>query len=426
MHRDRRRARQITRVLARHGLGWLIGPRLVRRLDVFGRGRFARAAGIAPHTRPEHVRLALQELGQTFVKLGQIASTRADLLSPEYQAELARLQDAAPAEPWATIRAVLIAELGPRLPEVDPVPLAAASIGQAHAGVLRDGTEVVVKVRRPGVTEVVAADLDLIEAMAARVAKRLPIAARYDLPALANQFGTTLREELDYLAEATNAEQFAANFAGDPTVRIPRVFRDISTARVLTLERLRGVKVDDSLGLDQAGIDRAGLARRAAIVILQMVYRDGLFHADPHPGNFFIQPDGAIGLIDFGMVGRVDEATRQGLLRVLVAIGAGDGGTLVDALISLGLAGRTVDRAQLSADLSKVFYDQLDRPISEIALGTLLGEVFAVVRRHHLVLPTQLALLLKTIVMWEGLGAQLDPSFRLLDAVIAFTTGSKY
>ena len=423
MHRDRRRARQITRVLARHGLGWLIGPRLVKRLDAFRRGRSPR--GIAPHTRPEHVRLALQELGPTFVKLGQIASTRADLLSPEYQAELARLQDAAPAEPWPTVRAVLIAELGPRLPDVDPVPLAAASIGQAHAGVLRDGTEVVVKVRRPGVTEVVAADLELIEAMAARVAKRLPLAARYDLPALANQFGTTLREELDYLAEATNAEQFAANFAGDPTVRIPRVFRDLSTARVLTIERLRGVKVDDLPGLDQAGIDRAGLARRAAMVILQMVYRDGLFHADPHPGNFFIQPDGGIGLIDFGMVGRVDEATRQGLLRVLVAIGAGDGGTLVDALVALGLAGRSVDRSQLSADLSKVFYDQLDRPISDIALGTLLSEVFAVVRRHHLVLPTQLALLLKTIVMWEGLGAQLDPSFRLLDAVIAFTSGSK-
>ncbi len=158
-----------------------------------------------------------------------------------------------------------------------------------------------VKVRRPGVTEVVAADLELIEAMAARVAKRLLLAARYDLPALANQFGTTLREELDYLAEATDAEQFAANFAGDPTVRIPRVFRDLSTARVLTIERLRGVKVDDLPGLDQAGVDRAGLARRAAIVILQMVYRDGLFHADPHPGNFFIQPDGTIGLIDFGM-----------------------------------------------------------------------------------------------------------------------------
>ena len=423
MHRNRRRARQITRVMARHGPGWLIGPRLVRCLVPRRGDRSVRAGRPAPLTRPEHLRLALQELGTTFVKLGQIASTRADLLPPEYQAELARLQDSAPAEPWSTIQAVLISELGTRLPQVDPVPLAAASIGQAHAGVLRDGTEIVVKVRRPGVTELVAADLDLIETMAAKVARRLPIAARYDLPALADQFGNTLRQELDYLAEADNTEQFAANFAGDPTVRIPRVFRDLSTSRVLTLERMRGVKMDDLAGLDQAGIDRPGLARRAAKIILQMVYRDGFFHADPHPGNFFIQSDGVIGLIDFGMVGKIDEPTRQRLFTALVAIGTGDGGTLADALVSLGLAGRNVNRLQLSTDLSRLFYGQLDRPIAEIALGELLGEVFAVVRHHHLVLPPQLALLLKTIVMWEGLGAQLDPSFRLLDAVIAFSSG---
>ena len=226
--------------------------------------------------------------------MGQIASTRADLLSPEYQAELARLQDSAPAEPWPTIRAALISELGPRLPLVDPVPLAAGSIGQAHAGVLRDGAEVVIKVRRPGVTALVADDLALIENMAAKTARRLPIAARYDLPALADQFGTTLRQELDYVAELANAAQFAANFTGDPTVRIPRAFKGLSTSRVLTLERLRGIKIDDLAGLDEAGIDRAELARHAAVVILQMVFRDGFFHADPHPGNFFIQPDGAL------------------------------------------------------------------------------------------------------------------------------------
>ncbi len=424
VHRRRRRARHITQAFARHGLGWLIGPRLGRHLVPWRRHRWARASRSAPRTRPQHLRLVLEELGPTFVKLGQIASTRADLLSPEYQAELARLQDAAPAEPWPTIRAALISELGPRLPLVDPVPLAAGSIGQAHAGVLRDGAEVVIKVRRPGVTALVADDLALIENMAAKTARRLPIAARYDLPALADQFGTTLRQELDYVAELANAAQFAANFTGDPTVRIPRAFKGLSTSRVLTLERLRGIKIDDLAGLDEAGIDRAELARHAAVVILQMVFRDGFFHADPHPGNFFIQPDGAIGLIDFGMVGKIDLATRQRLLTALVAIGTGDGGALVDALVSLGLAGRNVDRPKLSGDLSKLFHEQLARPIAEIALGELLGQVFGVVRHHHLVLPAQLALLLKTIVMWEGLGAQLDPSFRLLDAITAFTGNS--
>jgi ubiquinone biosynthesis protein len=320
---------------------------------------------------------------------------------------------------------VLAAELGPRRPaHLDPAPLAAASIGQAHAGVLDDGVEVVVKVRRPGVAELVEVDLALFEDAAEAIARRSAGAARYDVVGLARQFSATLQAELDYVAEAANARRFAANFAGDPAVHVPAVFDELSTARVLTLERVRGLKVDDLDGLAAAGIDRSDLARRAARVTLQMVFRDRLFHADPHPGNFFVEPDGRLGLIDYGMVGTVDEVTRARLLAVLAAVAAGNGDALVEGLLSLGFAGPDVGKTELRNDLAELFRAQLDRPLGEVAIGPLLGGLFAVVRRHHLVLPPNLALLLKTIVMCEGLGARLDPSFRLLDAVTSFGQAS--
>lgn len=408
-------------MLGRHGLGWAVGRGRVGRVVPFHRGWLGHPPREVPYTPPEHVRMAAEDLGATFVKLGQMLSTRADVLPPAYQTELARLQDAAPPAPWPAIEAVLDAELGAaRPPQIDPTPLAAASIGQAHAGVLGDGTDVIVKVRRPGVVELVDVDLELFDEAAVALARRWAGAARYDVVALARQFAATLRGELDYVAEAANARRFAANFAGDPAVHVPQVVDEFSTARVLTLERLRGLKVDDDAGLAAAGIDRAALARRAARMTLQMVFRDGFFHADPHPGNFFVEADGRLGIIDFGMVGAVDAATRLQLLGVLAAVAGGDGDTVVDGFLALGLAGAAVDRAELRDDLVALLRSQLDRPLGDVAIGPLLGGVFAVVRRHHLVLPPDLALLLKTIVMSEGLGARLDPSFRLLDAVQSF------
>jgi len=302
---------------------------------------------------------------------------------------------------------------------IDPTPLAAASIGQAHAAVLHDGTEVVVKVRRPGALARVQADLDLVESLATRIARRSALAARYDLVGICHEFAATLHAELDYTAEAANAERFAEHFAGDPDIHIPRVHRALSSPRLLTLERLRGLKVDDVDGLAAAGIDRGRLARRAARLTLQMVYRDGFFHADPHPGNFFIEPDGTIGLIDFGMVGTIDDATRADLTRALLALATGDGDALVDAFLRLGFGGGTdVRRAALRDDLTALFATQLDRPLGEISVSELFQGALAVIRQHHLVLPTSLALLLKTMVMIEGVGARLDPGFRLMDAVV--------
>lgn len=377
-----------------------------------------------PYTRPEHLRLALEELGTTFIKLGQIVSTRGDLLPSDFQAELARLQDGAPPVPAADIRDTISLAFGCRVESVfaafDWTPLASASIGQAHAATLVDGSEVVVKVRRPGVVAQVDEDLELLNTMAGRAARRSETARHYDVAGLASEFGATLRQELDYLREGRNAERFAANFAGDVSIHIPRVHWEATTTQVLTLERLRGVKVSEPAALDSTGLDRSAVARSAAVITLRMVFEHGFFHADPHPGNFFVEPDGTIGLIDFGMVGSLDAATRGRLAALLGGFASSNGDVLLDNVLALGVATSAVDRDSLRADLLALAEDQLARPLGDVVFGTLLGGMLSVVRRHRLVLPTDLALVVKTIAMSEGVGAQIDPSFQLATVLLPF------
>ncbi len=420
----RRRFRQIASAASRHGLGYLAGPVGLGRLVRFERGWFGHDRRDHPYTRPEHVRLALEDLGATFVKLGQILSTRGDLLPVRYQTELARLQDAAPPVPTAVILEAISTELrcdaGSVFATFELQPLASASIGQAHAATLADGSDVVVKVRRPGVVAQVEEDLEILACLTARAARRSKTAFRYDLPGLAAQFAETLRAELDYLQEGRNAERFAANFADDESVHIPKVHWEATTSQVLTLERLWGAKVSDASAVDALGLDRAQVAQRAASISLRMVFEHGFFHADPHPGNFFIEPDGSVGLIDFGMVGSVDDATRQHLSALLTGFALGDGDALVDNVLILGAGDAGVDRSRLRRDLLTLAAEQRERPLGDVSLGSLLGEILAVVRRHHLVLPTDLALLVKTIAMCEGVGAQIDPSFRLISVIVPF------
>jgi ubiquinone biosynthesis protein len=423
--RDIDRLRQITQVLVKHGFGELIARTDLGALVPF-RGKSAEN-GEAEKRKisfAERLRLALQDLGPSFVKLGQILSTRADLLPPAHVAELAKLQDAAPPVPADAILTMLVTELGRPIAEVfasfDREPLAAASIGQAHAATLRDGTDVVVKVRRPGVVEQVEEDLEILQELAAAASRRWELADQYDLVGLAQEFAQMLRAELDYVREGRSAERFAANFADEPGVHVPRVYWEATTARVLTLERVRGAKVTDQAALDAAGIDRRELAERAARIIAKMVFEDGYFHADPHPGNFFVEPGGRIGLIDFGMVGAVDERTQDRLVRLLLALTAQDPDRLVDAVLGLGVVRHRVDRDLLRRDLEHLIGRYYGQPLAEVALGPLLEEVLAIARRHRLQLPPNLALLLKTAVMSEGLGAQLDPSFRLTTVLVPY------
>lgn len=404
----RARYREIAAILSRHGFGYVV-DRLER--EPSGAG-------------PEHLRLVLEELGVAFVKLGQLLSTRSDLLPPEYVAELAKLQDAVPALSNETVQAVISEELGQHFQEVfssfDEEPLAAGSIGQAHAAVLRDGTEVVVKVRRPGVVEQVQQDLEIFQNLAARAARRLRLAAEYDVVGLADEFARTLRGELDYLAEGRNADRFAATLAGDPDVLVPRLYWDATTSRMLTLGRVRGVKIDDVAALEAAGVEPRDLAERATRLTAEMIFGNGFFHADPHPGNLFIQPDGRVGLIDFGMVGSLDDRLRIRLGRLLVAFARRDIDRLADALLDLGAPYRAVDREAFTSDLEGLLARYEGTGIGEISLMRLIEEALVIVRRHRLQLPREIALLLRVLVIDQGVAAHLDPDFRIQKALAPY------
>lgn len=418
------RYRQVAAILARHGLGYVVGLAGWDALLPFHHGWLGHPRRELPYTRPEHVRMAFEELGVVAIKLGQMLSTRPELLPPAYQHELARLQDAAPPVPAGTIRSAIEGSLHQPVATLfrsfEDEPLAAASIAQVHAARLADDTEVVVKVRRPGVVQQIETDLAILEHLVARAERRFALAARAGVVDLVAEFARTLRSELDFRREGQNAERFARNFADRPNVCIPRIIWDRSSSDVLTMTRLHGTKISETHALDVAGTDRYALAQRAATIVLQMVFEDGFYHADPHPGNFVITPTGAIGLMDFGMVGMVSPRTQRQLTAVLMALGLRDSEALADAVLDLGVTAEHVPRDRFAADIEHLVADTYDVPLRDIALAPLLREALALLRAYRLRLPAHLSLLMKTMIMNEGLGTLLDPDFRLTSVLTPY------
>jgi ubiquinone biosynthesis protein len=417
LNRHFERYRQIADVLSRHGLGFLVGVVGLSRWVPFHHGVLGHQRRQEPYSTPEHLRLAIEELGPTFIKLGQLLSTRSDILPADYLHELSKLQDAAPPVLPATVRRLIEAELGASPEEIfasfNTEPLASASIGQAHLATLLDGTEVVVKVRRPNINTVIETDLEILQNFANIASRRWQAAANYNFPGLVSQFALTLRRELDYVAEGRNAERIAANFAANEDVHVPRVFWATTTSRILTLERIVGIKVNDLEGIDRARVDRRQLATKAAGVAVSMVFEHGFYHADPHPGNLFIEPGGRIGLIDFGMVGEVDDALRQRLGVLLAALTSHDVERLASALLELSVVKRPVDRDQFRIDLVGFVALYKGRRLGEVNVAELASQLLALLRKHHLQLPQEIAVLLKYFLMVEGMGVRLDPEFNL-------------
>ncbi len=419
------RYRQIIEILVRNGFGFLIGKaawdrqRLLRAVKP---GNAASRDEAQLVDAPARLRVLIEEIGPTFIKLGQILSTRGDLLPAPYREELAKLQDSAPPVPGDQILAIIEEEFGRTVDEVfatfELTPIAAASIGQAHAATLRDGTEVIVKLRRPGVIENAEEDLRILMDLAYLAARHWEMARDYDVVAIVEEFAQSLRLEMDYLHEGRNLERIATNFAGDTNVHIPAVYWDVTTARVLTLERIRGVKVTNIAGLEAMGLDRSVIAFRAAHILLTMILRDGFFHADPHAGNVFVEADGTIGLIDFGMVGEIDRGGQQRLIQMMLGITQHDARRLADTLLDLSIGREHVDRNALRRDLDRLMSRYWNRPIGDIRFGAFIGEMVEILRWRHLRLAPDLALLLKTLGMGEGLGEEIDPTFNLMDVYI--------
>lgn len=414
--RHLRRYGQIAEVFTRHGFGAIVAQLGLNRYLNLPQRLLSREPPPTDVTAARHLRLALEELGSTFVKLGQILSTRPDVLPPSFIAELSKLQDEVPPGPWEPIHALIEEELGAPLGEFfmafDPTPIAAASLAQVYAALLCDGKEVVVKVQRPGIERVVKTDLEIIQDLAYLAQERTALGDVYDLVDLADEFSDALKAELDYRREGRNADRFRNNFAGESQLYVPQVYWDFSTRRVLVLERISGIKISNVAALEAAGYDRHRIAATAARFIIKQVLEDGFFHADPHPGNLVIMPGEVIGVMDFGTAGYLTREDRANLVPLYIAVIQTDAVRAVDQLERIGIADpRRSDRVGLERDLRRLLQKYQGVSLKDVSVSEVLGEVEPIIYEHHLRVPPDYWLLIKTLVIMEGVGKGLDPDF---------------
>lgn len=415
--RHLQRYRQIAEVLARHGFAAAVEGLGWRRL-MPGRLRDAGGGG------PSHLRRALEELGPTFVKLGQLLSLRADVLPREYMEELAHLQDRVPAQPFEVSRDIIERELGRPIEQayahIEPEPIASASLGQVYAAWLPTGEAVVVKVLRAGVEERVRLDVGILRDLARLATERWGDSLPADPVALVEEFSRSIEREMDYRVEARHIQRFRRNFRHEPAIHIPAICPRLSTARVLTMERLSGVKVNDVEGISRLGVDRREVARSGARLFLTMVFVHHFFHGDPHPGNLLIEPDGRLGLLDYGMAASLSRETTEELVRVFLAVVRQDSRAAVRGMRRMGIVQPGTDLRALQHDLDEIVAAQYGRPLSELTLSEVVGDSLDMVRRHRMRLPAELLLLARALVLLDGLGRVLDPEFNPLEAAAPF------
>ena len=423
--RELPRLREISSVLVRHGLGDLvrrtgIATLLERAGQVLQWGEASEVAHLEPQQR---AKLAFEHLGPTFIKLGQMLSTREDLLPPAWTTELARLHSDVAPVPFDDLLPQVEQALGRSPFEVfgnlEREPYAAASIAQVHRAELASGTPVILKIRRPGIEAKVDADLRILEHLAHLIEHEIPEVRRYQPVQVVGQLRASLERELDLAAEARNTERFARNFANDLDILVPRVYWEWTSSAMNVQEHIEGIRGNDLAAIDKAGLDRKVLAARGADAVLKMILVDGFFHADPHPGNVIYLPGNRIALIDFGMVGRLSPERRRQIVDLLAGIARHDEETMLEVLLDWR-GDDVVDEARLATDLSDLAFDYVDLQLKDLKIGVLLRRVSAILREHSIVLPVNLTLLFKALISLEGLGRQYDPEFRLIERVKPF------
>jgi ubiquinone biosynthesis protein len=418
--RELPRLHEIAAVFIRHGLG-----DFVQRIGIAGvlerAGQMLHFGAAGESVRLDQatrLRLALEELGPTFVKLGQVMATRVDLFPPRWISELEKLHAEVPPVPFEALLPGLERALG-RSPfevfrDVETQAHAAASIAQVHRAKLADGTPVVLKVRRPGVREKIDTDLRLLRRIAELIESEIPEARRYRPAEIAEQFAKSLEREADFVIETRNIERFAKNFAGDPNVVIPRIYPEYTSDVLLVQEHVAGIPASDPAAVAAAGLDRKLLAARGVDAFLKMILIDGFFHADPHPGNVFYLLDHRMVIIDFGMVGRLSPQRRRQVIDLLSGLTRMAEEPMLDVL--LDWAGDAyVDEAKLAADVNEMMFDYEGVPLKDIRVGAVIRQFAAIVREHSIVLPSDLSLMFKALITLEGLGRQYDPEFHIVD-----------
>jgi predicted unusual protein kinase regulating ubiquinone biosynthesis (AarF/ABC1/UbiB family) len=370
----------------------------------------------------------LLTLGPTFIKLGQILSTRPDVLPPEYVAEFSKLQDEVPPAEWAEAEAVIESELGSPdevFDSFDTDAISGASLGQVYRAEL-DGQQVAVKVRRPGIEELVEADLTVIKWSLPVIIRFIGEARSFSLETLAEEFDTTIHQEIDYVREARMLEEIKANFAGDDTIRIPSIIESHSTPRVLTMEYVSGTKITATDELDAMGIDRTGLAERLERIYLQMIIDDGVFHADPHPGNLSVKPDGTLVFYDFGMSGRVEGYIQEKIIEFYMGIANQDIDAILDALIEMGTLSPEADRETMGNVMELAIQDVRGEEVDQYRIQEVVGQVEDTIYEFPLRLPANLALVLRVATVVEGVCVSLDPNFDFISVATDYLVEEGY
>ncbi len=424
-----RRMRQVLAVLIRHGFG-----NVAERIGVAAAWR--RASQAVAFRRPraeastlstgERLRKVFEELGPAYIKLGQVLANRPDLLPMEVVNELAKLQDAVPPFSYEEVEAVLVEELGGPVDSIfaslNSEPLAAASIAQVHQGVLKNGDKVAVKVRRPGLKRIIDEDLDLLKAVAAHFHETIPELSRFNLPSFIDEFGRSLHAEMDFRGEVSNIERFRRNFEDDPRVYAPRPYREYCTPSVIVMEFIQGWKITDTATWEAEGISAKELAEIGTSVMLRSVFEHRFFHADPHPGNLFVLPGPKLCMLDFGMMGVVDDSRLDEMLTFMVGVLSGDADLIAELFVNSELVPEETDLKAMKRDLSVIMDRFLHLRLEEVDVQGLITAVMASVIRHKVSFQADLLLIGRALSTMEGIATRIYPAYVPLESVRPYLT----
>ncbi len=416
------RLKTIVSVFAKHGFS-----NVAERIKL-GRFLIERFIGtdMERYSAPQRVRMAFEELGPTFVKLGQVLATRPDLVPTEYLEEFSQLHDRVQPLPFDTIKEILKIEYGQRCDEIfesiDPNVLGSASIAQVHKARLKTGDDVVIKIQRPGIIKTIDDDLNVLYMLAELLHKYVPETRPFSPIAIVDEFFKTLELETDFIVEANNIRRFQQNFKNDSAVVIPKVYLDLTTERILVLEFLKGIPLSQETSLQQSGVNKEEVVKKALQIYLKMVFTDGLFHGDLHAGNFFIYPDNRIGLVDFGVVGRLNSRTQTVVASQLLALAKEDYERLAYEYVDLAPFTDQVNVDLFAKELRELIAPYYGLTLKNVNMGRLLMSSSSIATRHGLAVPTELMMFFKSLVAIEGLGRKINPQFEPLAIAIEFSS----
>ena len=417
--RNIQRLRDIINVFAKHGFGDLLDRMNLKRHPKKGLfRRFRRQEESIKLSLPKRLRMAFEELGATFIKLGQILSTRPDIIPREFIIELEKLQSNAPPFPFSDVQRIVGEDLN--LPiekifmEFEQTPFAAASIAQVHHAKLTTGESVVVKIQRPGISQIIETDMNILFSIAKLLEKHVSESRLYNPTELIDEFKKTIRHELDFTIEGANTDYFYRTFAGNKNIKIPKVYWQFSSRRVLTLEEIRGIKIDIIETLNEKNINRKKIAQICIEFFFDQIFKHGFFHADPHPGNLFVLEDGRIGLVDFGIVGHLNREMLRYITSWLLALLKKDVDQIVKIYLRLGIIGDDTNIVKLKIEMAEFLDRYLSMPLNQIHIGELINETITASIRYQIKFPSNLLMLGKTIVIIESVVTQLDPEFEIL------------